>query len=141
MISTETRNIYFADGGHLEFYNYQADRLNPGCYLKALIYTLGVCPDTRRRFDSLYDAKENAVVPEAIHSAWQTGGSLKTTRLAFQLFTGGTPSAFLDPGKPDFNECARHSVSDIFCCRYAPYFIEAIKLRYPEYMVMEGGGR
>jgi len=134
MISSEMHNVYFADNNHLEFYTEQANRLNPDCYLKALIYTLGVCPDTRLRFDSLYDIKNRTIVPEAIHCAWQTSGSLKVTRLAFQLFTDCTPSAFLSPGKPDFDECVRHSVSDIFCCGYAPYFVEAIKLRYPEYM-------
>jgi len=130
----EIHNIRFADKQHMEFYNDRVGRLNPDCYLKALIYTLGICPDTRRRFDSLYDAEEKVVVPEMIHCAWQTGSSLNVTRFAFHLFTGGTPSAYPDPGKPDFDECARYSVSSIFCCSYAPYFVEAIKLRYPEYM-------
>ena len=26
-----------------------------------------------------------------------------------------------------------YAVSEIFCCSYAPYFWEAIKIRYPEY--------
>ena len=73
-------------------------------------------------------------MPESLHSEWQTGGSLKVTRLAFQLFTDGTPSAFLCLDKPDIVECKRYSVSDIFCCGYAPFFVEAIKLRYPEYL-------
>ena len=134
MINSKMHSICFADSEHLEFYNKQVDRLGPDCYLKALIHTVGVCPDTRRRFDSLYDASARSVVPEAITCAWQTGSSLKVTRLAFQLFTNGTPSAFLSPGMPDFDECRRYSISDIFCCGYAPYFVEAIKLRYPEYM-------
>ena len=134
MIDSKMRISRFADGEHLEFYNEQAGRLNPDCYLKALIYTLGVCPDTRRHFGSLYDSNDRAIVPEAIHCAWQTSGSLKVTRLAFQLFTDSTPSAFLDPGTPDVYECRRYSVSDVFCCGYAPHFVEAIRLRYPEYM-------
>ena len=134
MIDSKTHGVRFADVEHLEFYNKQSRRLNPDCFLQALIYTLGVCPDTRRRFDELYDAKERAIVPGAIHRVWQTGGSLKVTRLAFQLFTGGAPSALLAPDEPDFDECRRYGVSDIFCCAYAPYFVEAIKLRYPEYM-------
>jgi len=137
MIDRERRSIYFAGNDHLEFYAEQTKRLNPDCYLKALIYTLGICPDTRRRFDSLYDVEGRSIVPEAIHFGWQTSGSLKVTRLAFQLFTSCTPSAFAGSGNPDFDECARHSVSDIFCCGYAPYFVEAIKLRYPEYMARE----
>jgi len=136
--NSEIHNIRFAGNEHLEFYNEQADRLNPDCYLKALIYTLGICDDTRRHFASLYDVKHRRIVPEEINAGWQTGGSLKVTRLAFQLFTDATPSAYLSLDNPDFGECVRYSVSDIFCCGYAPLFVDAIKLRYPEYM--RGGG-
>jgi hypothetical protein len=132
-------NIYFADNEHLEFYTEQASKLGPDCYLKSLIYTLGICPDTRRHFGFLYDAEDKTIVPEAISQPWQTGSSKKVTRLAFQLFTDSTPSAFLSHGGSDFDECAKHSVSDIFCCGYAPYFVEAIKLRYPEYMRARSG--
>ena len=134
MINSKINGIRFADNEHLEFYAGQMGRLNPDCYLKALVYTLGICPDTRRRFDALYDVKCRCIVPEEINARWQTGGSLKVTRLAFQLFTDVVPSAYLDHGNPDYDECARYSVSDIFCCGFAPLFVEAIKLRYPEYM-------
>jgi hypothetical protein len=130
----EISNIRFAGNEHLKFYNEQAYRLSPDCYLKALIYTLGICDDTRRNFGSLYDVIHRRIVPEEVNAEWQTGSSLRVTRLAFQLFTDVTPSAYLRPGNPDFDECARYSVSDIFCCGYAPFFFEAIKLRYPEYM-------
>ena len=138
MIYSQCLNVYFRDTEHLQFYIDQADRLNPDRYLKALIYTLGISPDTRRRFDAIYDFKGKTIVPEAIHSAWQTGGTLKVTRLAFQLFTDGTPSAFLNPDIPDIDECMKYSVSDIFCCGYAPFFAEAIKIRYPECMSTDG---
>lgn len=132
----EIHHIRFADNRHLEFYAEQEDTLNPDCYLKALIYTLGVCDDTRRRFDSMYDVKKRRIVPEALHAEWQTGSSTKVTRLAFNLFTDLPATAYngTGTGKPDFDECMRYSVSDIFCCSYALYFVEAIKLRYPEYM-------
>ena len=132
--STESRNIRFAGNEHKEFYYEQAGRLNPDRYLKALIYTLGVCDDTRRRFESMYDAKERCIVPEALCAEWQTSSSKKATRLAFNLFTGRPASAYNGTDNPDFDECERYGVSDIFCCGYAPYFVEAIKLRYPEYM-------
>jgi hypothetical protein len=92
---------------------------------------LGISPDTRRNFDSLYDAENRSISLKEIHAGWQTSGSLKVTRLAFNLFTDKTPTAY-DGGTPDIDECRRYSVSDIFCCGYAPYFVEAIKLRYPE---------
>ena len=31
------------------------------------------------------------------------------------------------------DQCRRYSVEDLFCCCYAPYFWQAIQIRYPEY--------
>ena len=33
------------------------------------------------------------------------------------------------------NECRQYTVEDIFCCAYAPYFWQAVQIRYPEYVV------
>jgi len=124
--------MIFISDDHRVFYEQHTGSAD--IYTKALIYTLGICADTRRHFGSLYDPEERSIKPEAIHAAWQTGGSAKATRLAFQLFTDGTPTAFIDPENPDIEECRLYSVSDIFCCEFAPYFVEAIKIRYPEFM-------
>jgi hypothetical protein len=132
-IVTAESNIRFADEAHRDFYLERSQKLKPDAYLKSLIYTLGICCDTRRNFDSIYDFRTRAIIPDAICQPWQTGTSLKVMRLAFQLFTDTTPTAFLG-GARDFDECRRYSVSDIFCCGFAPYFFEAINLRYHEYI-------
>ena len=31
------------------------------------------------------------------------------------------------------DECRQYTVEEIFCCAYAPYFWQAIQIRYPEY--------
>ena len=138
MIYSKEHDVCFADDKHLDFYTEQVKKLKPDCYLKALIYAIGICSDTRRRFDSIYDAKERSIVPETLYAEWQTSGSKKVTRLAFQLFTDTTPTArtYDEANKlvENFDECKRYSVSDIFCCGYAPYFAEAVRLRYPEYL-------
>jgi hypothetical protein len=125
-------NIRFVDDEHREFYIKFSQKLKPDVYLKSLIYTLGICRDTRRNFYSIYDSKKRVIIPSAISKPWQTGTSLKVTRLAFQLFTGSTPTAYIDHNN-DINECERYSVSDIFCCAFAPYFVHAVNLRYQEY--------
>ena len=124
--------IRFADEAHKAFYIEHAQKLKPDAYLKSLIYTLGICRDTRRNFGSVYDGSTRAIIPGAICQPWQTGSSLKVTRLAFQLFTDTTPTAFMGD-VPDIDECRHYSVSNIFCCGFAPYFFEAIILRYHEY--------
>ena len=131
---TVENNIRFADEAHKAFFMERLQKLRPDPYLKSLIYTLGVCRDTRRNFDSIYDGGRHAIVPGAIRQPWQTGNSLKVTRLAFQLFTDTTPTAFMG-GANDIDECRRYSVSDIFCCSFAPYFFEAINIRYREYII------
>lgn len=137
--------MLFADEEHYQFYLEKTERLQPDCYLRALIYTVGICPDTRYRWTRLYDERTRCIEPEQVNEPWQTDGSSKVTRLAFQLFTDGTPSALTDTEnnreKEDFAECQRYSVSDVFCCEYAPYFMEAVKIRYPEYCTGRGINR
>ena len=133
MSMVQEYNIRFADEAHKDFYMEMSQILMPDVYLRALIYTLGLCHDTRRHFNSIYNRSKRRINLNAIHEPWQTGTSLKVTRLAFQLFTGTTPTALICDG-PDIEECIRYSVSNIFCCCYAPYFFVAIYLRYPEYI-------
>jgi hypothetical protein len=127
-------DIRFVDEDHRAFYMGQTVKLTPDCYHRALVYTLGINSDTRRNFDSMYNAEDRCIVPGSINAAWQTGGSVKVTRLAFNLFNGGVPTAYSGDSDADFEECKRYSVAELFCCSHAPYFIHAIRLRYPEYM-------
>jgi len=54
--------------------------------------------------------------------------------MAFNLYCNGTPSAYdYDDSEEQVKECRRYTVEDLFCCGYARYFWEAIKIRYPEY--------
>jgi hypothetical protein len=137
MIFYENGRTMFESEEHYSFYIEKVEKLNPDVYLRALIYAVGICPDTRRRWQSFYDEADRSIKPEVINEGWQTGTTYKITRLAYQLFTDGTPTAVTydekDNQTEDFKECSRYSVSDIFCCEYAPFFVEAIKLRYPEY--------
>ena len=62
------------------------------CYHKALIYILGISEDTRNHFSQIYDIKSGFIKPECLHQGWQTSGSVRVVRLAFNLYTDGTPS-------------------------------------------------
>jgi len=63
------------------------------------------------------------------NKGWQTSGSVRVVRLAFNLYTDGTPSVNNYKRKDEqIDECRRYSVSDIFCCGYAMYFWQGIKL-------------
>ena len=71
---------------------------------------------------------------EVYHQDWQTSGSIRIVRLAFCLYCEGTPSVNdMEDVNSKLAECREYTVGQIFCCEYAKYFLEAIKLRYPEY--------
>lgn len=137
MRDSKTQSIIFINEEHKEFFDCMLQKsMYTDCYHKALFYTLGINPDTRNHVNEIYDFSKWCIKPECISSGWQTSGTLKTTRLAFNLFTDGVPTKeeFENNYNEQLCECRKYSVSDLFCCDYAIYFIQAICLRYPEYM-------
>ena len=121
-------------------------------YHKALCYCLGISDDTRRNINSIYDFKTGCVKTECLHEGWQTSGSMKVVRMAFNLYCNGAPSVddytktegqtnitelmlndFIEKVVIHVNECRQYTVEDLFCCAYAPFFWQAIQIRYPEY--------
>ncbi len=139
--SANNTHMVFANEEHEKFYyeklEQAEDNLTDGqvdCYHKALIYILGISEDTRNHFSQIYDMKSGYIKLECLHQGWQTSGSVRVVRLAFNLYTDGTPSVDDYEGRDEqLNECREYSVSDIFCCGYAVYFWQGIMLRYPEY--------
>lgn len=82
----------------------------------------------------LFVFKSVYIKTECLHQGWQTSGSVRVVRLAFNLYTDGTPSVEdYESRDEQISKCKEYSVSDIFCCGYAMYFWQGIKLRYPEY--------
>lgn len=103
-------------------------------YHNALIYCLGINSDTRKNIEQIYDFRTGCVKSECLQEGWITSGSAKVIRLAFNLYCNGMPSVEDYRSTRDkLKECECYTVEDIFCCGYAPWFWEAIKIRYPEY--------
>ena len=100
-------------------------------YRKALIYILGICETTREHFTDIFDIKEGLINRDSLQAAYQTSTSMKTTRMAFSLWNSNCYDS--DEDLENGIVSAHYNPSDIFCCSYAPYFYEAIKIRYPEY--------
>ena len=84
--------------------------------------------------DEIYDFKSGCVQTECLRQGWNTSGSVKVIRMAFNLYCNGMPSVD-DYQKHDeqLTESRQYSVEELFCSGYARYFWEAIKIRYPEY--------
>ena len=57
---------------------------------KVTIYSIN--DDTRRNANRIYDFKTGCVKTECLHEGWQTSGSVKVVRMAFNLYCNATPS-------------------------------------------------
>lgn len=127
----------FIDKEHENFFystlkSYKESGGNIDCYATSIFYLLGLTNDTRRNFKTLFDIKNRGIIQEGLHAGWQTGTSVKICRLAFNLWNGFCYEATEE--NDEEQQVSSHYVTDnIFCCSYAEYFFEAIRLRYPEY--------
>lgn len=131
----ETEEIVFISNAHKQFYCEKLKEVKvQDAYHKALIYCLGINHDTRVHINKIYDFKTGCVKSKCLHEGWQTGGSAKVVRMAFNLYCNNMPSVCDDDSAEEqVRECQRYTVEELFCCDYAPYFWQAIQIRYPEY--------
>ena len=125
----------FASKEHQKFWLEKFDEMiqlrKTDVYYKSIIYTLGMCETTRKNFDDIFNFKSGEININALQGKYQTGTSKKVTRLAFSLWNGCNFDREQDIENKNLS--ANYNVSEIFSCGYAPYFYEAIKIRYPEY--------
>lgn len=130
-----SRTITFKNKEHEKFYmEYLPKCRYQDVYHKALVYCLGIDRDIRENANRIYDFKTGYVKTECLQEGWQTSGSENIVRMAFNLYCNGTPSVNdYDDAEEQVKECRCYTVEDLFCCGYARYFWEAIKIRYPEY--------
>lgn len=128
--------IKFIDKEHEKFFSEKFKEAQiygkTDIYYKSLIYTLSICETTREHFNEIFDIKTSKINLNCIETGWQTSTSLKVTRMALNLWNH---SLMFDSEADLENEriSTHYAPSEVFCCSYAPYFWEAIKIRYPEY--------
>lgn len=54
--------------------------------------------------------------------------------MAFNLYCNSAPSVFdHDDAEEQIDEYRHYTAAELFCCAYAPYFWQAVQIRYPEY--------
>ena len=130
-----TTAITFIGKEHEEFFYYYLQKCRShDAYHAALVYCLGISRDTRENITRIYDFENGLVKPDCLSDGWQTSGSRRIVHLAFNLYCNGTPSVYdLEDSEEQLDECKEYAVDEIFCCGYAPFFWQAIKIRYPEY--------
>lgn len=86
-------------------------------YHISVAYMLTLDAVCYKHINQLFDFADDCIKPDGINAEWQTGTSKQTTRLAFNLWNGYKDSMTT----PD----------NLFCSDYAPYYWQAICLRFP----------
>lgn len=115
----------FKNKEHQKFYKQSMkDCKVDDTYHRALFYVLGLYDDTRNHISDLYDFETDSIKLNALDKAWQTSGTYNSTLFAFNLFNGY------------IQEDGREKESTPYCLFQsgaAPYFIEAIKIKFPDH--------
>ena len=91
--NSNSRTITFKSREHEKFYEEYLKKCRyQDVYHRALIYCLGIDRDTRDNVNKIYNFKTGCVKTECLQEGWQTSGSLRIVRMAFNLYCNGTPS-------------------------------------------------
>ena len=79
--------------------------------------------------NSIFNFATDRIRHECIYEPWQTSASVKTTRLAFNLWNGW---AYEEDSPPEDRRFSiYYAVDNIFCnTECMPYFYQAIQLRF-----------
>ena len=137
-IINEVIVLKFIDYEHKQFFEELSKKIKKDAkldvYSKALIYILGICSIARKNYKEIFNIEEGEINVNSINKAWQTEMSKKVTRMAFNLWNGCVYDSEEDYQRG--RKSNYYTPNEIFCCSYAPYFYEGIKLRYPEYTTL-----
>lgn len=126
----------FLNKKHEAFYTLNIEKTNSfnDPYRKALFYTLGLTEETRNFIERLYNFKERCIEFDGLKDPWQTGTSMRVTRLAFNLFNGFNGDIGED--KP-IDDCDKYTPYNLFDTSLMLYMFEGIRLLYPYYTSVE----
>ena len=126
--------MIFYDDRHETSYNDICSRMKYlDCYHRALAYLLALDTVLREHTEAVFDFQEDGIKCSALHQSFQTGTSLKTTRLAFNLWNGCSDDGETYTDKDGYTAdlpSSLYSVEQIFSSVYAPFYYEAIKIRF-----------
>ena len=91
--NSNSRTIIFKSREHEKFYEEYLEKCRyQDVYHQALVYCLGIDRDTRENVNKIYNFKTGCVKTECLQEGWQTSGSLRIVRMAFNLYCNLTPA-------------------------------------------------
>ena len=122
--------MIFRDETHETVYNDICSRMKYlDCYHRSLAYLLALDTVLREHIEAVYDG----IKRDGLHKGFQTGTSKKTTRLAFNLWNGCSDDGEVYTNKDGYEmplPSSYYTPEQIFCTDYAPYYWQAIQIRF-----------
>lgn len=115
----------FLDDEHKSFFTSSLHRCKTlDCYHISFFYVIGLTFETRKNIDLLFDFEQDIICPEGIYDAWQTTTTQNVCRFAFNLWNGFIES----------QDACLYTPDTLFSTALSPYFVEALKLRFADYL-------
>lgn len=102
-------------------------------YRISLAYLLTLDTACRKHINDCFDFNDGVIKIEALNQPWQTSTSLKTTRLAFNLWNGCCDDGEEYTDNDGYNvplPSSKYAVDEIFSSSLAEYYWQAVKLRF-----------
>lgn len=118
--------IRFKDAEHEEGYNKFIEKAEVQELDKerlSLFYVLSLFNETRKHIEDLYDFQGKCIKLDGLNKGWQTGGTTKATKLAFNLYNNWRG---YDGEGEDYSPLEIFSVST----EYRNYMLLAVQLRF-----------
>ena len=128
----------FIDDNHKAYYEQwlQQTHTKGDPEYMSMFYVLAINVVTREHIHDIFDFSEICIKPKGLFdSPWITSSTAKIIRFAFNLYNWGI-CADRDQGGTELTDTAdRYTPAALFACSYAPYFVQALKIRYPDYFI------
>ncbi len=89
LMEEDMAEIKFTSKEHKDFFRTMIQKSgNSDSYHRAFFYCIGISDTMRRNVGRIFDFEQDRIKPEGLHEGWQTGGTVRITRLAFNLWNG-----------------------------------------------------
>lgn len=127
--------INFKNEEHKKIFNEFLERLpkqlQPSLEYRSLLYLLSSDETIVKNVEDVFDFEKLLIFPYSFaDNAWQTGSSLRTTKLAYNLFNNNRLNG-LEENNPFFDDKGE-TVKNIFEYGNIETYINAIKIRFPD---------
>ena len=110
-------NIRFASAEHRDFFlRMMSEARKNDCYHQSFFYVMGIAPETRANIRQMFDFKQDCIKPEGMHGGWQTSGTVRVCRLAFNLWNGYTEPEHSNAYSPEdlFSDLCKYASEDFY---------------------------